>query len=151
MLIKKKFTILIIIFLVNFNHKYIYAGEENCIQQKKILGTAFVSGFNKTSLKTYGLKPEYIPQIKVKSTINLSDKDISELHIKKNKKPFGLQLSKTMFLKPRVSASYLMNLLEDFNSKAGLYSEELQSEIESRLGKNDENTAEGGFEIIYFF
>lgn len=154
MFMYKKPTILIIFFLVLFTAGGLHAEEQNYPPQKKVLGITFIIGFNKALLKTEKLKPVYIQEKRVRPTIKLSNDDIYELHITKNKKeekPFGLQLAETMFLKPRVSTSYLRGMMEHLNSNAGLYSADMQSNIDSRIGENNENAAEGGIELIYFF
>lgn len=108
-------------------------------------------GFGKNMLeKSCELKNNKIT-FYFKNKINLKKNQIREFEFLPENKPSGFQIKKNIYLKPRVSVGYLMQLMEDVNNIIGIYDNAVQEEINERIGKTEENLFEGGVEISWYF
>ncbi|MDY0361929.1 MAG: hypothetical protein RBR08_10780 [Desulforegulaceae bacterium] len=109
-------------------------------------------GFNKKCILIIDeCKEKKLIRLYFKNRINLKKHQIREFDYIPENKPSGIQLKDNIYIKPRVSVSYIMEIIENVNDAIGIYDEAVQEELNSRLGKNEDNFFEGGFEINWYF
>lgn len=83
--------------------------------------------------------------------VSLKKNQIREFDYLPENKPSGFEISENIFIRPRVSVSYLRGMVEDLNSIIGFYNNSVQNELDERLGKTDESSTEGGIELSWYF
>jgi len=89
--------------------------------------------------------------ITIQTGVSLKKNQIREFDYLPENKPSGFEISENIFIRPRVSVSYLRGMVEDLNSIIGFYNNSVQNELDERLGKTDESSTEGGIELSWYF
>jgi hypothetical protein len=148
---KLRFYFLPFIFIFcQFSGYNLKACNENNIHEILIQKTR-PRGFDKKTLASLPPYEGKKTKFYYSNGINLKKSQIREFEYLPENKPSGFEVSENIYLRARVSVSYLRGMVEGINKNMGFYNDSVQSQLNERIGENEEDTAEGGIEISWYF